>query len=93
MENQKAFILHGMSGSVDSSFGIKLKDELKKLDYKIIQPTFTVGRSITLESWFNEMDKVKSEIKDNSIFICHSLACLFIIKYFVANDIKDKLII
>ena len=90
---KKAFILHGMSGSVDESFGIKLKEDLTKLGYQIFQPTFTILKDITLESWFNEMDKYKNEIEDDSIFICHSLGCLFIIKYFVKNNIKNKLII
>ena len=91
--SKKAFILHGMSGSVDTSFGIKLKEDLKKLGFQIHQPTFTIGKDITLTSWFEEMDKIKNEIDNNSIFICHSLACLFIVKYCIANNIKNKLII
>ena len=91
--NKKAFILHGMSGTIDTSFGIKLKEDLKKLNYQIFQPTFTIGKDITLTSWFEQMDKIKDEIDDNSIFICHSLGCLFIVKYFIKNKIKNKLII
>lgn len=90
---KKAFILHGMSGSVDSSFGVKLKEDLTRLGYKIFQPSFTTGKDITLNSWFDEMDKIKNQIEDDSIFICHSLACLFIVKYCNANKIANKLII
>ena len=90
---KKAFILHGMSGSVDASFGIRLKEGLTDMGYKIIQPSFTTGKDITLLSWNNEMDKIREEIDNNSIFICHSLSCLFIIKYCVENKISNKLII
>ena len=94
MEQQKnAIILHGMSGSVDSSFGIKLKDDLNAMGYNIIQPRFTTGKDITLLSWNSEMDKIKSKIKDDTIFICHSLSCLFVIKYCITNNISNKLII
>ena len=34
-KSEKVFILHGMSGSVDSSFGIKLKENLIKMVVEI----------------------------------------------------------
>ena len=92
-KSKKVFILHGMSGSVDSSFGIKLKEDLIKNDYKIIQPSFTTGKDITLLSWRNTLDKYKNLIGEEDIFVCHSLACLYIIKYCVSNKISNKLII
>ena len=85
--------MHGMSGSMDISFGVWLKEELKKLGYQIFQPDFTVGKDITLESWIKTMDELKAEINDSSIFICHSLSCLFVVKYFAKNNISNKLII
>lgn len=91
--NKKAFLMHGMSGSMDISFGVRLKEELKKLGYQIFQPNFTIGEDITLESWTKTMDELKAEINDNSIFICHSLSCLFVVKYFAKNNISNKLII
>lgn len=90
---KKAFILHGMSGSVDSSFGIKLKEDLTKLGYTIVQPSFSTGKNITLKSWMEEMEKLAAEIDKDSIFICHSLACLMIIKFFAKNKISNKLIV
>lgn len=92
-KSKKVFILHGMSGSVDSSFGIKLKEDLIKMGYKIIQPSFTTGKDITLSSWNNTLDENKDLIGEGDIFVCHSLACLYIIKYCVSNKISNKLII
>jgi len=90
---KKAFILHGMSGPVDSSFGINLKQDLTALGFQIYEPKFTILQNITLESWFEEMDKIKDSIDDKSIFICHSLGCLFIVKYCCLHKLKNKLII
>ena len=92
-KSEKVFILHGMSGSVDSSFGIKLKENLIKMGYKIVQPNFTTGKDITLLSWYNTLDGVKDIIGEDDIFVCHSLSCLLIIKYCVLNHISNKLII
>lgn len=92
-KTKKAFILHGMSGSVDSSFGIKLKENLMGMGYEIVQPSFTTGKDITLSSWINTMDTIRDLIEENDVFICHSLSCLLIIKYFVLNNITNKLII
>ena len=92
-KTKRVFVLHGMSGSVDSSFGIRLKENLTKMGYDIFQPSFTTGKDITLLSWEKEMDKIKGKIDENSIFVCHSLSCLFIIKYCLLNNISNKLII
>lgn len=91
--NKNVFIMHGMRGSLDFSFGIRLKEELVKMNYEIVQPSFTTGENITMVSWIEEMDNIKNAINDNTIFVCHSLSCLFIIKYCILNNIKNKLII
>ena len=35
-KTKKVFILHGMSGCVDSSFGLKLKQDLTNIGYEIV---------------------------------------------------------
>ena len=90
---KKAILIHGMSGSLDQSFGKKLKEELKKIDYKIIEPIFTTKKQITLSSWFKEMDNYIKDIKCADVIICHSLGTNFIVKYLTKNNIKTKLCI
>lgn len=90
---RKVVILHGMGGSIDSSFGVNLKNNLKKLGFEIIQPSFTTGKDITLLSWNDKMNEIKCLIGENDIFVCHSLACLFIVKYCVSNNMSNRLII
>ncbi len=90
---KKAIILHGMSGSIDRSFGINLKKDLKKLNFEIIEPLFSTGKDITLNSWIKEADKIKEDIADASVIICHSLGTNFVIKYLTLNKIKCPLVI
>ncbi len=89
----KAILLHGMSGNLDSSFGIQLKQDLKKLDFKIIEPLFTINKEITLENWFKKMDTIKQEVSSADVIICHSLGTNFIVKYLTKNNIKTNLVI
>ncbi len=90
---KKAVLLHGMSGSLDRSFGIKLKDDLKNLGFEIVEPLFTVKKDITLDSWFKTADQIKQDILEASVIICHSLGTNFIIKYLTKNNISSPLVI
>lgn len=88
-----AILIHGMSGSLDISFGQKLKEALKNNGYKIVEPLFTIKKQITLDSWFSEADKIKNSFKSADVIICHSLGTNFIVKYLVKNNLCCNLVI
>lgn len=90
---KNVFLLHGMSSRLDQCFGLKLKEDLKKLEYNIFEPIFPLAPSLTFESWIQEMDKFKKFIGEDDIFVCHSLSTNFIIKYFAKNNLKCKALI
>ena len=90
---KKVFLLHGMSSRLDDCFGLKLKESLQSLGYKIYEPKFPLAPNITLKNWTEEMDKFKSMIGNDDIFICHSLSTNFIIKYFAKNKLKARALI
>lgn len=87
------FILHGMSSRLDECFGLKLKEDLNKINYKYYEPIFPLAPNITLANWTEEMDKYKDYISEQSIFVCHSLSTNFIVKYLAKNKLKCKALI
>lgn len=90
---KKVFLMHGMSCGLDECFGLKLKEELKKLGYKIYEPKFPLAPNITIDNWTQEMDKFKQFIGKDDIFVCHSLSTNFILKYFARNNLQCKALI
>lgn len=90
---KKALLLHGMSGSLDRCFGVKLKQDLIERGYEIIEPMFTTHEDITYSSWVREMDKYLDQIDSDTVVICHSLGTNFIIKYTLAHDLHFPLVI
>ena len=88
-----AILIHGMSGSLDISFGQKLKEDLKNNGYNIIEPLYTTKNQITLDSWFSETNKIKNTLKAADVIICYSLGTNFIVKYLVKNNISCNLVI
>ena len=90
----KNFILiHGMSSPLDESFGIKIKERIKNHGFEIIEPFFPLKHQISLENWTEELDKFQKYFNDKTCFLCHSLGCVFIIKYLFKRKIKAHAII
>ncbi len=90
----KNFILiHGMSSHLDESFGIKIKERIKNHGFEIIEPFFPLKHQISLENWTEELDKFQKYFNDKTCFLCHSLGCVFIIKYLFKRKIKAHAII
>ncbi len=91
---QNIVIIHGMSCGLDECFGLGLKEKLHRVDkYNIIEPKFAIHPNITLEKWIDEMDKFIDKLGKDSIFVCHSLGTLFVIKYMHLRKIKSKCLI
>lgn len=90
---KNAIILHGMSADLDVCFGIKLKEDLKKLGYQIYEPKFVLHPNITLKAWEGEMDKFKDAFNNDALLVCHSLGTMFILKYLTKNKLSCKLLI
>lgn len=82
---KKIILLHGMSCPLDECFGIKVKERLKNHSFEIIEPFFTTENKITYQNWTSTLNEfLKSnnyKIDKNTSFLCHSLGCLFVIKY------------
>lgn len=92
-KNKKFVLIHGMSSYLDDCFGIAVKERLKNHGYEIIEPFFPLGKQLSLEGWSQVMDNFLDQIDDNTCFLCHSLGCVFIIKYLFSRKLKANTII
>ena len=84
------FIIHGTNGSPKGNWFLWLKTELEKQGKKCTVPKFPIHEKQSYESWSEILNKYlkKGEINDKTIFIAHSSAPIFIIKYILENKIN-----
>lgn len=86
------FIIHGGNGGVDASWGKWLKDNIEKYG-EVIAPSFPIREDANPQAWEEVLDKYKNKINNQSIFICHSIGCLFSITYLSKNNLPIAAII
>ena len=82
------FIIHGSFGSSQENWFPWLEEKIKagggcfNLDF----PIGTNRQNYT--NWEMVLDSVKRFINEGSVFFCHSISCIFLVKYCVKNNIK-----
>ena len=81
MKMRRFVLIHGMSCHLDKCFGEKVKARLKARGYEIVEPFFPLGKDISLDGWNEVIDKVVQNVDEDTCFLCHSLGCLYVIKY------------
>lgn len=85
-------IIHGSFSSPFNNWFGWLYHELSKEDIEVIAPQFPTGDKQNYTNWSKLLNHYKDLglINDNTIFIGHSVAPIFIIKYLIENEIKVK---
>lgn len=79
-------LIHGFNG-IPKIFQY-FKEELEKLDYNVIIPEFPIREEITVEGYFEILDKYKELFNENLIVIAHSIGNPMFIKYISKNELK-----
>lgn len=82
------FIIHGTYGHNKENWFGWLEETLKAAGYNVYNFNYPTPDGQNFESWSNVLDTVKNEINENSVFICHSIGCVFLAKYCITNNIK-----
>lgn len=82
------FIIHGTYGHPEENWFPWLKKELESKKIECIVPQFPIGDEQNYNNWKETLDDYSDKINENTIFICHSIAPIFIIKYILDNKIK-----
>lgn len=76
---QNILLIHGFNG-IPKIFQY-FKEELEKLDYNVIMPGFPVREEITVEGYFEILDKYKEFFNENLIVVAHSIGNPMFVKY------------
>ena len=84
---QNILLIHGFNG-IPKIFQY-FKEELEKLDYNVIMPEFPVREEITVERYFEILDKYKEFFNENLIVVAHSIGNPMFIKYISKNGLKE----
>ena len=82
------FILHGSFGTSQSNWFPWLEGELLNRGEQVFNLDFPIGiDKQTYRNWEMVLNSVKRFINEESIFFCHSISCVFLVKYCIENNI------
>lgn len=87
------FIIHGTYGHNKENWFPWLEKELIKKGFEVFNFNYPTPDGQNFENWSKVLDKVKYKITDESIFICHSIGCVFLAKYCIENNLKVNKVI
>jgi len=82
------FIIHGTFGHNKENWFGWLEDKLSAEGYRVYNFNYPTPNGQNFENWAKVLNKVKNYITEDSTFICHSIGCVFLAKYLIANNIK-----
>ena len=82
------FIIHGTMGHNKENWFGWLEDELNYRGFEVYNFNYPTPVGHNFENWSKVLDQAKDKITDESVFICHSSATIFVIKYCITNNIK-----
>lgn len=87
------FIIHGTFGHNKENWFPWLEEKLKEQGVEVFNLNYPTPKGQSFKNWSKVLDQVKENINEESVFICHSIGCIFLVKYCIYNNIKiDKCI-
>lgn len=87
LETPNLFILHGFGAQGDSNFFPWLKKEGEKRGFNVFSPSFPHTENPQYNEWKDFFNKeFADKINENTVFICHSLGCAFLIKWLAETN-------
>ena len=83
------FIIHGSFGSSQENWFPWLENQIKREGDQCINLDVPIGEDKqNYKNWEMVLNSVKRFINKDSVFFCHSIACIFLVKYCIKNNIK-----
>ena len=82
------FIIHGTFGHNKENWFPWLKNKLENKGYTVYNFNYPTPEGQNFENWSKVLNQAKDKISEDSVFICHSIGCVFLAKYCVTNNIK-----
>ena len=83
---KNCFIIHGTFGHNQENWFPWLEHELKlRGGYEVFNLNYPTPEGQNFESWSRVLNRYKDKITDETVFICHSIGCVFLVKYCIHN--------
>lgn len=82
-----------MSCRLDECWKPQLIQDLEDMNIEVSTPALPLKREITLDNWMTGLDAYKDKIDKDTVFVCHSLSSVFIVKYLYKYQLKPKALI
>jgi len=86
----KIFLIHGAFGNSKENWFPWLKQKLEELNHEVIIPTFPTPENQSLENWNKIFVEYENQINENTIFVGHSLAPVFLLSVLERIDVTIK---
>ena len=86
---KNVLLIHGFNG-IPKIFEY-FKEELEKLNYNVIMPKFPVREEITVEGYFEILDKYKEFFNKNLIAVAHSIESMIKLLGMIDSNTKIKI--
>ena len=87
------FIIHGTFGHNKENWFPWLENKLKEQGKEVFNFNYPTPEGQSFESWSAVLDKVRDKITPESVFVCHSIASVFLVKYCIVNNLHIKKLI
>lgn len=83
------FIIHGIFGHNKENWFPWLEEKLSGGGRcEVFNLNYPTPEGQSFEGWSKVLDKYKDKITNETVFICHSIGCVFLAKYCIHNKIK-----
>ena len=82
------FIIHGTFGHNKENWFGWLENLLKSKGFDVYNFNYPTPVGHNFENWSKVLNQAKEKITDESVFICHSSAPIFLIKYCLTNNVR-----
>ena len=85
---QNYIIVHALGNTANEYWYPWLKKQIEGKGFVCFTPTMPGLEKTCYKTWANEMDKIKSEINQDSVVIGHSVGSVFLAHYLISNKIN-----
>ena len=74
------FIIHGTDGHPKENWFPWLKQKIESSEHTVFVPQFPTPEGQSFEAWQQVLMEYEKEINEQTIFIAHSLGCIFLLR-------------
>lgn len=82
------FIIHGSNGNSKENWFPWMKDQLESRGYECIVPDFPCKDGHQVSKWYEEFEKYKEKVTDETVFIAHLRGVSFVLNLLTDFDYK-----